>query len=490
MARIEKRTEIELIEPRQVMHWMLELTKIPRPSGHEEGVRDFLIDFAKSRGLSYETDGEKNVYITKPGQGSGKSKSPVLLQGHMDMVCESDPGVEIDFLKDGLKVYVEDGQLRAQGTTLGADDGVAVACMLALLDSTELSHPPLECLFTSSEETGLYGAVAFDMTRVQARRMINMDSEEEDRIVVGCCGGERTDITFPVRRTVTGANHDALHIALSGFCGGHSGENIAEGRENAVKVLARVLSTLQEEHAFMLHTISGGSKDNAIPRNAEAVIVFRAPELNAIATGVREIFEQIKKEFKPCDDGAKMEIREVHADNAWSPFMTRAVLLFLDSSRNGVLQMHKDIEGLVGFSRNLGVVKDLGRQIVVTFSTRSENPYQLDYSAEELGRLAQPGKGAVKTYARYPGWAREQKSELRDLWKQIYLKETGRKIDEVVIHAGLECGILHDKKPDLDIISVGPDLKNVHSPSESLSLKSLETFWKVLCRVMDEIPKD
>ena len=152
--------------------------------------------------------------------------------------------------------------------------------------------------------------------------------------------------------------------------------------------------------------------------------------------------------------------------------------------------MHKDIEGLVGFSRNLGVVKDLGRQIVVTFSTRSENPYQLDYSAQELGRLAQPGKGGVKTYARYPGWAREQKSELRDLWKRIYLKETGREIDEVVIHAGLECGILLDKKPDLDIISVGPDLKNVHSPSESLSLKSLETFWKVLCRVMDEIAAD
>ena len=487
--KIYDTNEIANMKPEKVLRYFTEITKIPRPSNHEEKIADYLVSFAKDRNLEYVKDGALNVLIKKKGQGIGAGKKPLLLQGHMDMVCEKMPHVEIDFEKDPISIYYENGEIRAEGTTLGADDGVAVAVMLALLDDKEITHPPLECLFTSAEETGLDGATTFDMSLISARRMINMDSEEIDRIVTGCCGGERTDLVFPMRREAIRARDESLKISVSGFCGGHSGENINEGRANANKVLGRILSALYATCPFVLSDIGGGSKDNAIPRDAHAVIVFRDENLGLITTTAKKLFNEIKGELKACDAEATLTMTLEKSPWKWSQPATERILLFLDSAQNGVIEMHKDIPGLVGFSRNMGVIRSEPKTVTVTFSSRSEIPSQLDYSTSQLSRLAALCNGEGRSYARYPGWAHENVSELRDMWAKLYKTKTGKEIQQVVIHAGLECGILHEKCPDMDIISVGPDMHDVHSPNEGVNVESLALFWDILLDALKELSK-
>ena len=487
--KITDKTALAALEPAEVMRWFMKLTEIPRPSNHEEKIAGWLCDFAKARGLDVYTDETRNVFMKKPGQCGGEKAGTVLLQGHTDMVCEKNRDVTIDFFKDPLRVYAEDGKLRAEGTTLGGDDGVAVACMLALLDSKDIPHPPLECLFTAAEETGLDGATGFDASRITARKMINMDSEALHEIVSGCAGGVRTDLTFRTRAFFLTKEDTGLEISVLGLMGGHSGENIADGIPNANKVMGRLLCALWDQMPFRMYTLCGGAKDNAIPRECTAGIALTRKRKAEAVKFLTKTFETIRNEWPDRHKGARLEIRDTVPLRAWNELFTCKIIRLLGTVDNGVFEMHRSIPGLVGWSRNLGVIQTLRTSLRFVFSTRSDRPSQIDASCTELSGLGEIYGAEVKHYARYPGWIHREDSALRELWMQTFRDKTGEDMRNLVIHAGLECGILSEKCPQLDIISVGPDLSGIHSPDEALDIASLGVFWNVLLAVLDKLCK-
>ncbi|MBE6546897.1 MAG: aminoacyl-histidine dipeptidase [Ruminococcaceae bacterium] len=461
-----------------LMRYFEEISAIPRGSYHEEQISDYLERFAKERGLSYERDAQGTVLIRKAATPQKEGCAPILLQGHTDMVCEKNEGVAHDFSRDPLQLYVQDGWLRAKGTTLGADDGVAVAAMLAILDGAAEEHPPLECLFTVSEEVGLDGVKAFDLSHIHARRMINMDSADENGIIVGCAGGLRSSMVIPVERET--CDLPQFLVKLTGLAGGHSGEDINRGRENSCKVMGRILWALQKaDPALHLVSLKGGSKDNAIPREAEAVIA--AADENALRLALtavtQEIIEELGKDdraFSACLSSADSKL----------PVMTQAdtakLLFLLSTVANGVFAVNHELNGLVEFSRNLGIVESGEQEVKLVFSSRSARDSQIDRSAAELDAYAEQLGGTVRHYNRYPGWVYAEQSPLREAYIAAYRSVYGRKPKQEVIHAGLECGIVKEAIPDMDILSCGPVVLNLHSPDEALELSSFERFFTVI----------
>ena len=446
-------------KPASVFRFFEEISAIPRPSYHESGIADYLVAFAKERGLECYRDETNNVLIKKPAT-AGKEKLPgVLFQGHTDMVCEKNADVAHDFLKDPLKLYVDGKMLRAKGTTLGADNGIAVAIMLTMLDGEIAEHPAMECLFTTAEEVGLDGANNFDYSRISARRLVNMDSEALGRITAGCAGGLRSDITLPCSTKPFAGR--AIRVAISGLMGGHSGENINSGRANANKLMGRILAALWGEQKFALVSLSGGSKDNAIPRECEALLAV----LDADSFCV--ICEDAEEDAVMMDEESTL----------------RAITL-LSTVQNGVITMSRQVKGLVEFSRNLGVIRTEGDQITFTLSTRSSIESQLAASIDELELFAKLLGASIRHHGRYPGWSYAKTSAIRDAYLAAYREIVGGEAAIDVIHAGLECGVISSKLPDMDMISVGPDMFDIHSPDEALDLDSVETFWKIVERLI------
>lgn len=465
-------------EPKKLFSFFEEITKIPRGSGHEEKIAAWLENFASERGLPCYRDEINNVFITCPASRGYEDKPAVILQGHTDMVCEKNSDVKFDFENDPLDIYVDaDGFLRAKGTTLGADDGIAVATMLALLDGECDNHPALECLFTVQEETGLDGAKFFDFSRVKARTMINLDSEEEGVVTVGCAGGIFHRVSFGLNREKH--NGTAVRIIMTGLMGGHSGENINSGRANANKLMGRALVSVSRDVDLRLIEISGGSKDNAIPREAEALVsVSDYDEFIASAEKVRKaiIGELFSSDYSFKMTWKKEETSICAADKE----TTDRVITFLASVGNGVLAMSRDVEGLVGFSRNTGIVRTANDEVSFVFSARSALESQLDFADTELTAFASVLGGKTKLLGRYPGWEYAEKSPLRDKFFKVYEELTGKKPKANVIHAGLECGIIKSKLGDMDVISIGPSMKDIHSPDEALDLSSFERLWKLV----------
>ena len=462
-------------EPRAFFRFFEEISAIPRMSYHEQAIADYLVEFAKSRGLEYVRDNTNNVFIRMAASAGYEDHAPVLLQGHTDMVCEKNSNVEHDFLTEPLDLYIDGDYLRARDTTLGADDGVAVALMLAVLDGALAEHPAVECLFTASEEVGLDGAKAFDYSILKARKMINLDSETLGEIIAGCAGGVRSEFTIPV--TPVPFEGAALHIAITGLSGGHSGENIHEGRANANKLMGRLLAEVVDKCGAKLVSVNGGSKENAIPRECEAVIAVmdtNAAEAVITDTAVliaKELIELDRRFTVTCSDVAAEAIMLNDADTA------RVVALLCGFS-NGVLDMNRKIAGLVEFSRNLGVVRTGLNEINITCSSRSSMESRLDASIAELNAVARVYGAKTKHYARYPGWEFASVSPLREAYAKAYHAITGKDVTVKVIHAGLECGIIFASVPGMDIISIAPDLQNLHSPEEALNIPSVEVFWK------------
>ncbi len=468
-------------KPASVFRFFEEISAIPRPSYHEERIADHLVAFAAERGLECYRDEAHNVLITLPATPGYEKKEPLLFQGHTDMVCEKNSDVVHDFLKDPLKLYLDGKWLRAKGTTLGADNGIAVAMMMAILDGEIAQHPMIQCLFTTAEEVGLDGAGAFDYSRITARRMINMDSEALGTVTAGCAGGVRSDLTF----TPAWEEIDApvLRISMTGLAGGHSGENINHGRANANKLMGRLLSALWREQPFRLCRLQGGSKDNAIPRECVAVIAV------ADADAAMEILTQkasvgIAAELGEADRGFSMRVETADAALAMSREDTKGIVTLLAAAQNGVLAMSRDIPGLVEFSRNLGVIHTEEGRVEVIFSSRSSRDPQIEASMNELDLLAASLGASVRHYSRYPGWAYAKESALRDAYLAAYRQVTGKEAGVNVIHAGLECGIISSRVPDMDIISIGPDMKDIHSPDEALDLDAVELFWKTVERLI------
>ncbi len=492
--------------PAGVFRFFEDICAIPHGSGNEAAIAAYIENFALERGLYCHHDDVQNVFIRLPASAGCEDKPAVLLQGHTDMVCEKDSDSNHDFLTDGLDLFVEDGKIGARGTTLGGDNGVAVAMMLALLDNPPEKHPVIECLFTVSEETGLEGAHAFDpsVVGVVAKTMINLDSESESTVTVGCAGGMRTDITLPVHPEK--GEGDLVKITLDGFSGGHSGVEIHEGHTNAIKAMGRLLSAAWEGADWDLVSINGGGKDNAIPRDCEAVVLVRdfndgREDAEAFCEAVLTEAEKLRAEPNIIlADKQFTCTAEILYENTETLTLstegTLGTITLLTLVRDGVLAMNAHVKGMVAYSRNLGIVKTVCDEdgtptaVKFSFSTRSACESHLDDAERELSQLSMicTGLGNNATHrARYPGWDYAPVSPIRDLWCNTVEDMLGKTPHVEAIHAGLECGILCSKMPGMDIISVGPDMWDIHTPRERLGIRSTERLYEVLCRVISQL---
>ena len=461
------------------------ISSIPRASYHEEKIAEYLVSFAKERGLEYYTDSARNVLINIPATAGCEGRAPILLQGHTDMVCEKNIGVEHDFLSDGIELYEEDGFLKARGTTLGADDGTAIAIMLALLNGDIERHPACQCLFTASEEVGLDGAKAFDYSRIFARRMINMDGAEEKYLIVGCAGGMRSDSIFDIEFSVPKYSN-VLKITIGGLMGGHSGENINDGRANANKLMGVLLDRILLRGKAEIVSFDGGSKDNAIPREAVAILTTDDVAL------IKDISADFEGEIKVglCKDDADFfvlceKIDDYRVEKVFSEEFSRRILSFVNEIENGVLAMSQNIEGLVEFSRNLGIVKTEGEKIGFYLSSRSAIDAQIEESAERIEGLAKRFGGVTEHHSRYPGWHFTGESALADRYIESAKRVCGMTVEKTVLHAGLECGIVKEALPDIEIISCGADVHDLHSPMERLNLASFERFFEIIKDIIE-----
>ncbi len=466
----------------KLLYYFEEISKIPRGSYNEAAISEYLERFALARGLECYRDGIGNVLINMSASEGLEDMEPLLLQGHTDMVCEKNAEVEHDFLSDPLELYVKDGWLRAYGTTLGADNGVAVAAMLCLLDSPTEPHRALQCLFTVSEEVGLDGAKAFDYSKIYARRMINMDSADESLIIAGCAGGLRSSVYIPIcREAYEGA---CLRIRIRGLFGGHSGEDIHRGRANANKLLGRVLGQLLlTDGSLRLVSVSGGTKENAIPREAEAVIVCgdRATVYSLISV----ISEEIKEELCADDGGFDISVvDEACGELPMTEESGRRVIFLISTIANGVFGVNPSHTEIVEYSRNLGIAATTDQEVECVVNSRSAREGQLDLSARELELYALMLGGRVEHFNRYPGWVYAERSAIREEYMAAYREIFGTEPKVEVIHAGLECGIIKKLVPDMDMLSCGPVVVNLHSPDEALELASFERFFRVIRRIV------
>lgn len=471
-------------KPASVFRFFEEISAIPRGSFHEAGIADYLVNFAAQRGLAHWRDEMNNVLIKKPATAGREGEKPLMLQGHTDMVCEKNNDVEHDFLKDPLKLWLDGKYLRARGTTLGADNGIAVAVMMAMLDGELTSHPALECLFTTAEEVGLNGAHAFDYSLIDADRMINLDSEEQGIVTAGCAGGLRSDLTMDY--TAVPFAGEGLRVTVKGLMGGHSGVNINSGRANANKLMGRILAALWAQEPFGIARLEGGSKDNAIPRECEAVLaVANAERAEEVITRVAA---ELAEEMSADDKGFTVICESCESESVMMGERdTQNAVTLLACVTNGVMTMSPHIRGLVEFSRNLGTVRYEDQKLTFVFSSRSSLEAQLDASIRELDLLAAMLGCKASHYSRYPGWAFAPISPLRDAYLQVYRELTGKEAKVDIIHAGLECGVISSHIPGMDMISIGPDMKDIHSPDEALDLDSVEAFWQLLVDLIGRI---
>ena len=470
-------------EPAKLFQFFEDISRIPRGSGNEKGIADYLVAFAETRGVECYRDEIHNVFYRIPGTPGRENEPSVLLQGHTDMVCEKNGDTVHDFLRDPLTLYVENGRLRAKGTTLGGDDGVAVVAMMAAADGMIPSHPPLECLFTVSEEVGLDGANAFDYSLIRSRILLNMDSEEEDAVIVGCAGGVRSDLLLPVTFEAASASDRVFEISVKGLKGGHSGEDINKGRANANKLVGQILSRILSAADIRLVSICGGSKDNAIPRECTATVALPSADADRVISAMDAEIAEICASLGADDCGFCGEVREKEGvDRVFDKATTEHLVDLLATVPNGVLKMI-DGTNAVEWSRSLGVIETKDAHVRVVFSSRSAIESELDASIEELdGRASQIG-ATVHHHGRYPGWEYRPDSPLREKYLRV-CEVLGMPSTVRVIHAGLECGVIASNLPGLDAISFGPDLSDIHSPEESLDLASTERFWKKLVALL------
>jgi len=474
---------LENLKPGAVFHYFEELTRIPRESGHERQVSDYLAGFARQRKLEVVQDQALNIIIRKPGTAGYEHSPVVIIQGHMDMVCEQAKGSRHDFSRDPLALKIEGDLLRAEGTTLGADNGIAVAYGLALLDSAGIPHPPLEMLVTTSEETGMDGAHALDAGQLEGKTLLNLDAEEEGVLFVSCAGGVNVVCEFETRWERTA--NAALLIKVSGLKGGHSGLEIIQQRANGIMVLGRMLDAARTAGAFHLAALSGGSKSNAIPREAQAAITAAAPVLTKIKDILKRLAGDLKTEFAATDPGIKLAVTAGakvarHLDRA----STDRLIDFLVIIPSGVQSMSRELPDLVEGSLNPGVLEQSGETIRMTVSIRS----CVDSIREELTRRVEVTAGLVHARSTragaYPAWRYEADSKVRSLCARVYQDVSGKAPRIKAIHAGLECGLLREKLPETDMISFGPNLYNVHTPDEHLSIKSVAATWKFLLSIL------
>lgn len=468
-------------KPEKLFHFFEDIAAIPRESRDEKAISDFLVAFAKERGLWVYQDDVYNVIIKKPASAGAEGAPAVMMQGHIDMVCDKLAGVEHDFKTQGIDLVVKDGVLSANGTTLGADNGVAVALMLTILDDDSLVHPALECVFTTDEETGLVGAETLDKSQIDARIMINLDSEEEGVATVSCAGGVVATYTRPVTREHKAGS--TLTLEISGLLGGHSGADIHLERGNGNLLMARMVERLMAAGDPALVTFNGGTKDNAINRECKAVLVY--PDHAAAEAGAAiaaSIVEDIKVELEVFDPGfaCAIAVEDGVEVDAMSKDDALALVRALRLAPNGVMRRNVAADGSVEVSSNIGVVAVTDDQIKILLSPRSSIKSLQDDVKDRIATLAEVlGFDVIFEYE-YPGWSYVEHSPVREVFQESYRELFGTELRIESIHAGLECGLFADALPGLDAIAVGPQLYDVHTPDEHMELASFERFYVLL----------
>ncbi|MCL1943200.1 MAG: aminoacyl-histidine dipeptidase [Candidatus Azobacteroides sp.] len=481
---------IKDLKPAIIWKYFDEITKIPRPSKKEEKIVAYLVEFGKTHGLDTKKDAVGNVLITKPATKGREHLPGVILQSHVDMVCEKNKEVEHDFEKDPIQPYIDGDWLKAKGTTLGADNGIGVAAALAVLASDDIEHGKIECLFTIDEETGLSGAKAVQQHFVTGKILLNLDSEDEGEVFIGCAGGADTVATFSYRSEPVPEDYFYFKVNIEKLLGGHSGCDIHLGRANANKLLNRFLWQSAGKYALVLSQIGGGNLRNAIPREAFAVAGIPAGDKEHISADFNVFVHQIEDEFKGIETGGMtLTLESVAAPSSVIDKKTTNLLLnALYACPHGVISMSKDIPGLVETSTNLASVKQDENTIVVGTSQRSSTESEKQNVLQMVEAVFLLAGAEVKHGDGYPGWKPNRDSGILKVAKKSYLELFGTEPHIKAIHAGLECGLFLEKYPSLDMISFGPTLQDVHSPGEKMLIPTVDKFWRFLLQILKNLP--
>ena len=514
---------LEKSDARRVFDYFRALCAIPHGSGNTKGVSNYCLAFARNHHLECRQDELGNVIVVRSAAEGYEEEEPVIIQGHLDMVCEKESGCPIDFRKDGLDLYVDGDYLRARGTTLGADDGIAVAYALALLEKEDLKAPRLEVVLTVDEETGMYGVKGIDVSGLKGKRMLNLDSEDAGIFLCGCAGGLRSEAVFPFEREQTIGV--VCSLSVSGLAGGHSGTEIGKGHANAVKLLGRALRRLHSAGDFRIVSLKGGNKDNAIPREAHALLVLSGGEIAVFQKTVSCMEEEFRRQYRSAESGLCLSFskeesgayaffseegagsftvlggaagsadspdgREAgdEADVTWSVIPAdaqRRIETFLFLMPNGVQSMSAELPGLVQTSLNAGILRTEVNAVSVSFSVRSSMTAEKQETAEQLAELAALLGGHCESSGDYPAWEYRPESALREHLVSTYEEVFGAAPKTEVIHAGLECGLFQEKIRDLDCVSFGPEVEDIHTTAERLGISSAENYWRFLLRFLEK----
>ena len=474
------------LQPERVFYYFEEIAKIPRPSYQEQAISDYLVDFAKAHHLAYQQDDHWNVIMVREASKGYEDEEPIIIQGHMDMVCEKEADCPKDMEKEGLALVVDGDLLSAEGTTLGGDDGIAVAYALALLEDETLRAPRLEFVCTTAEETGMDGAHHIDLSMCRGRRFLNIDSEEEGKILASCAGGGRLGVALPIHRKEQEGN--SYTITVDGLQGGHSGNEIHKGRANADMLMARMLRRLSQEKELALLSFAGGEKDNAIPRKAVASVLSDGSAAE-VAALVADEEAKIRAIYGTADPDIAIRVtseQDVSLRNAVTAEDTKMIIRLMLSLPNGVVRMSDHIEGLVETSLNLGILQLKEDTLTMTYALRSSVAAAYEALRENMRFMAEGYGAEVEIHSEYPAWEYVADSPLREKMIDIYREQTGKTLAVEAIHAGLECGIFAGKLKGLDAVSFGPDIFDIHTPKERLSISSVERTYRFLRAILEQ----
>lgn len=480
---------LQNIEPTIVFDNFSKISEIPRGSGNEKAISDYLVSFAKNLNLEVIQDEALNVIIKKPATKGYENSKPVIIQGHMDMVCEKNNDTIHDFSKDPLKLVIDGDKIYAQGTTLGADDGIAVAYAMALLQDSTIEHPPLEILITTDEESGMTGAMNINREHLKGKILINIDTEEEGYLLVSCAGGIRTKSEIKLIKEKAKNNSIAQKIIIKGLKGGHSGTDIDKGRGNSNKILGRILKELEDNFNYNIISINGGSKNNAIPREAEAIIYIEENQREILKDTVKNISLKIKNELINKDFGITILIEDVKEipKEVINLECSKRIINLLYLYPNGINTMSASIENLTESSTNLGIVKTNNDVIEFDSAVRSSITTLKDDIVNKIKTTTEILGGECTSNAGYPAWEYKKDSKTRDICKRVYKEMYGEEMKVYAIHAGVECGLFQERLGDIDMVSFGPDIRDAHTPKENLSISSTKRVYEYLKEILKNL---
>lgn len=479
------------LQPTALWNHFEEICARPHPSKKEKLVAEYVIEQAKKLGLEYQTDKFGNIIVRKPATPGMENKASVVIQSHLDMVCEKNADVEHDFDKDPIKCYVDGDFVKAQGTTLGADNGIGAAAALAIMESKDIQHGELEFLFTLDEETGLNGANALKPGFVKSKIMLNLDSEEDNTLFIGCAGGKNTLAKFEAKWDKLPKDSKVFELTIKGLQGGHSGLNINEERGNALKFIARILFNASKKIDFSIAKIKGGSKHNAIPREVFATVVVSKSKASKFSKIVKEYEKILKNEYATKEPNLTIELKEIkkYEGKTLKQKISNSIITAMYLVPNGVIRYSPDIKGLVQTSTNLAVIDTTEKEISFVTSQRSSVASEKEEIANLVATVFEMNGAKVKFTDGYPGWQPNINSPILNVVKNVYQNLFHHEPHITAIHAGLECGIILEKNPGLDIVSFGPNIYGAHSPDERVQISSVQKFWSLLIETLKNVPE-